>query len=325
MDIHPRKVVVKMKKYMAIVLGFLLVIMLAACNEGEKTVENKKDENPPTAEKGTEEKEQEEAKGTNAKIEGEQSKEDTSNKDELNLLEVFNKTIEEANGDIDSFENNMKLKQITEDGEKKVTMDTDTAMKVILEPFNLQQNMEISMEMGEEKEGYTVEAFLTDDGFYMYQSNQDMWVKLPAENTEQLFQTQNGQQNPAQQLKQFEDFIEDFSIDQNDKNYILTLNTSKEIEKYLKEIAKAQMSQTTEVGADYFDKMKFNKVDYEIHIDKETYRLTNLKMIMDYNTEMDGDSVRVVQDVQSEYMNYNEVKEIKVPAEAIEQAEEIEM
>ncbi|KRG11477.1 hypothetical protein ACA29_17265 [Lederbergia galactosidilytica] len=71
--------------------------------------------------------------------------------------------------------------------------------------------------------------------------------------------------------------------------------------------------------------MKFNKVDYEIHIDKETYRLTNLKMIMDYNTEMDGDSVRVVQDVQSEYMNYNEVKEIKVPAEAIEQAEEIEM
>ena len=71
--------------------------------------------------------------------------------------------------------------------------------------------------------------------------------------------------------------------------------------------------------------MKFNKVEYELFIDKETFYLNALNMVTDMDTEVEGQKMNMHLDMESTYSDYNGVKNIKIPKEALENAQEMNM
>lgn len=73
--------------------------------------------------------------------------------------------------------------------------------------------------------------------------------------------------------------------------------------------------------------MKFNKVDYEVFIDKETFYLNALNMVMEMSTEVEDQKMNMQMDMKSTYSDYNAVKDkdVEVPKEALENAQEVDM
>ncbi|MCJ8008861.1 DUF6612 family protein [Lederbergia wuyishanensis] len=287
-----------MKKIISIILGGFMILMLAACGQTAEPVKT-------------------EAESKNAVSAGkEQANKEKESK--LTLEEVFKKT-EEANKDINSFASQMNMKQNIEVSGEKQEFQSDIEMEFILEPMALHQKMTMSL-AGEKQE---VDAYLTKEGFYMYEPNEKMWFKLPEEFSTQILQMSEGQTNPSGQLEQLKEFVDEFEFQQDDKNFILTLKASGEkFDQFLKDNVKNVLP--AEMQADnMMGDMKFNEVKYELHIDKETFYLNTLNMVLDTDTQIEDEKMNMKIDMQSTYSNYNKVENIEIPKEALENAQEI--
>ncbi|MFD1706308.1 DUF6612 family protein [Siminovitchia sediminis] len=288
-----------MKKTLWMILAAMLMLMLAACNQTAEPVEQEQSGESTTKTKETEAKEQEE---------------------ELTLEEVYKKT-EEANKNVHSFESDMTMKQaISAEGEKQ-DINSDISLAFIADPMALHQQMTMSIE-GQEQ---NIEAYLTKDGFYMYEPNQQAWVKLPEELSGQILQMSENQTNPSGQLEQLKPFVDEFDFQQDEKNYILTLKASGEkFDQFLKDQVKETLPPEMQTE-NMMGTMTFNKMEYELFIDKETFYLTAMNMVTDTDTEVEGQKVNMQMDIRGTYSNYNGVESIEVPKEALENAQEITM
>lgn len=289
-----------MKKALTVILGAMLILMLAACNQTAEPVENE-EENKQAATEG-------------------KGKANEEKESDFTLEEVFKKT-EEVNKDIKSFESRIKMKQVVDAAGEKQEINSDIEMEYITEPVALHQKMTMELD-GEKQE---IDAYLTKEGFYMYEPTQKMWIKLPEEFSGQILQMSEGQTNPSDQLEQLKDFVDEFEFKQDDKNYILTLKASGEkFDQFFKDNVKKTLPPEMQAEQLMSD-MKFNKVEYELYIDKETFYLNALNMITDTDTEIDGQKMNMLLDMQSTYSNYNKVETIEIPQEALENAQEIDL
>lgn len=286
-----------MKKTISIFFAAMLMLMMAACNQTAEPVE---------------------------KDAGEDKKEETATdskkEKELTLEEVFKKT-EEMNKDLKSFKSQINMKQTVNAAGEKQEINSAIDMEFITEPMALHQKMTMDI-AGEKQE---IDAYMTKEGFYMYEPNQKMWIKLPEEFSGQILQMSEGQSNPSGQLEQLKKFVDEFDFKQDDKNYILTLKASGDkFDQFLKDNVKETLPPELQAEA-MMSEMKFNKVEYELFIDKETFYLNALNMVTDTDTEIEGQKMNMYLEMKSTYSDYNEVKNIEIPKEALENAQEINL
>lgn len=295
-----------MKKISMLILTALMAVVLSACSETANPV----DSEPASAE----------SKNNN------ETEEKAEMKSELTLQEVFEKSME-ANQEIKSFATDLDLNQVMEIQGEKMAMSSKMHMKFITEPITLHQKMTYNIELGAEgTQSFDTEAYLTEDGFYMYEPMENMWLKMPQELSDQILQMQNAQSNPAEQLEQLKAFVDDFKFEQNDTHYILTLKAAGDkFNQFLKETMKESLPEDMLLDDEVFNSMKFNGVEYEIFVDKETFYTTDLNMLLDTETKMDGEVMKLKQDIKAAYSDYNKIDKIKVPQEALESAQEINL
>lgn len=285
-----------MKKWMTLMIVCILAIGLAACNQSA------------TPSKET-------------------SKENTS---DLTLQEVFTQSLEQSEK-LESLSASIDMTQVVEIPAQEISMETSSIMDMdmIIEPLSLHQKGTTSMNMlGEETlgepGGMEIESYLTDQGFFMYDSMSSQWMKLPKDMYEQIMSMSKNQADPSQQLKDLEGFIEDFTFEQNDTSYVLQLNASgdkfnKLMQKQLADTMPDMMIEEQEL----LKNMNVEQVNYEIFIDKKTFNIMTLNMVIDMTMAVEGENMRVNQDIKSTYSKFNEVKSIQVPQEVINNAQEI--
>jgi hypothetical protein len=282
-----KKGVEVLKKGFSILLGFFLVLMLAACNSSAESVSKKE---------------------TSANNE----------KSELTLKQVFDKTTEAAK-ELKSFNVKMDIKQdISSDQDEAANMKFDTTleMDVVQNPMAFYQKM--SMKMPDSEEVMEMESYFSKDGMYYYDPTSKTWMKFPAEMMEQLMQVSNQQTNPAAEIENLKKFVDDFKFQQDDKSYILLLNASGEkFTDYLKETIQKTLPAGVADSEQVFENMKINKMDYEIHIDKKTFYPTVLNLIMEMEMTAEGQTVKIAQDMQGQYIEHNHLKEIVIPQEVL--------
>lgn len=254
-----------------------------------------------------------------------------SKKSDLTLEELFAKTTaasEEAN----SFHMDMVTNQTMVMGpDMEMDMQIDMSMDMTLEPVAFYQKGTSSF-VSEEMEGMPAmetEMYYTPDGMFTYDPMMDAWIKIPAGEMEELQAMMSMEQQSgdlSSQLEQLEAFQDDFTFEQSGDEFILTLDAAGE--EYGKLIAE-QMNQMMgdvemEVEAqEILDGMTINKIFYEIFIDKETLLPNAMNITMDFEMEMDGETVSIQSDIQSQYSDFNGIDAITVPAEVLENAQEI--
>lgn len=247
---------------------------------------------------------------------------------DLTLEQVFAKS-SDASEKIKSLHADMLTKQqmSIESMGMEAEMGMDIAMDMTMEPMAFYQTAEttiVSEEMGDQ-EPMTMEMYMTEEGMYMKDPTVGSWMKLPDQNMEEL-QAMMDQQaaDPSQQLEDLAAFQDDFTFEQTEEEYVLTLNAEGEefqalIDKQMEQVLGQMDVEAQTVMKD----MKINAADYEIFIDKETFLPNNMNVEMDIDMIIEGDTMSVKSDVEAAYSKYNEVEAITVPEEIVDQAKEM--
>ena len=285
-----------MKKWMSLMAAGVLALGLSACNSTAKPASE-------TAEK---------------------------NASDLTLKEVFEKSLAQSEK-VESLSAALDMVQLIEVPSQGVSMDTTSKMTMDMnvEPLSIYQKGTTSMTVpGEEASSQPpemeIESYMTEEGFFIKDSMSQEWVKLPSDMYDQMMAMSENQADPSQQLNDLKPFMDDFTFEQTDTEYVLKLAASGEkfnelIQKQLGESMPDMMLEQEEMLKD----MKIQKVDYEIFIDKKTFNTTALNMVMDMTIPVEGEEMKLSQDLKSTFSNYNAVEPIKIPQEILETATEM--
>lgn len=283
-----------MKKSLSILIGLLLVFMLAACNQTATPVNNATNNNE------------------------ESSKEKQS---ELTLEEVLEKSTA-ASENLKSFSVKMDMNQTISSSLDEMNIDTHSVidMDVVMDPMTFYQKM--TMTMGEEK--VEMESYFSEEGMFFYEPSGGQWMKFPQEMADMFLQMAGEQQNPGDELKKLQKFVDDFTFEQDDKNFILKLKAAGEkFNDFIKETAMESMPAEM-AGEELFNNMNIKSVDYEIVVDKETFNPVSLIMDMDMDMTIEDETINLKQKVNAQYLNLNKIDAITVPQEVIDSAVEMD-
>ncbi len=298
MYVYDQKGVDVMKLKSLAISFFALVVLLSGC--GQKAT--------PVSESGKSE--------TKTNTEHPAQKEES-----LTLEEVFEKTIA-ASQDLKSLTVKMKNEQTITSSSDSEPMDISSTIDidVVQDPISLYQVMSINMP-GEEP--MKTESYFTNQGFFTYDPTQGTWMKLPDEMSTELLKTTEQQGDPAAELKKMQEYIEDFTFEQDDSSYILSLNASAEkFNAFMKEQLAQSFGQ--ELGLD-LQNVDVSGLKYSYTIDKKNFYPTAMTMDMAFKTTEGSEETTLEQKTNATFSNYNGVKDITIPDEVINSAQEIEL
>lgn len=240
-------------------------------------------------------------------------------KSELTLEEVFNKA-QEASEDVKNMHADMDIAQHIIAGEENMESTIKMKMDAVIDPFAMYQVME--MEIAGEGSMKT-EMYLTDSGFFMKDPESGTWLKLPEDMYDEIATTTDATEGATVDFASLKEYLDDFTFEQNDDEYILKLKASGEKFNKLIQDELESAGLLEQMGDEAaLEEMKINEVEYEIFIDKETFDTTAFNLVMDMEMSAEGETVQIKQDVKSKISKINEIDEITVPAEVLDEAVE---
>lgn len=254
----------------------------------------------------------------------------TTKESKLTLEEVFDKAVERQS-EIKSLKATTAMTQVMEmnDGTEasKVNSSANLSMEFVMEPMQFFIDGTMSMTNDEDGESFDMplKMYMTaEDGFYMYDMESDSWLKLPNDMYD-LFMNQAGMQADAsEQLKMLQKYVTDFTFEQSDNDYILTLKADgDQFTQLIKDqIATSMPDMADELSAE-FDKMTFDDTKYKLTIDKETFDTKEIVMDMILTMDVEGSSIKLDQKSTIKYNEINTVSNIEIPKDVLESAQEI--
>lgn len=253
-----------------------------------------------------------------------------SEKSELTLEQVYEKTIERQQ-ELKSAKATMKIDQTigvdSEEGAFEMTSTSDFNMDMIIDPIQLYLEGTTAMkdsESGEEMEAPMKMYMTQNDGFYIYEETAGSWLKLPQGEYDELMNQAGIQNDPSEQLRQLEQFVKDFTFEQNNDEYILTLDTDGEkFKEFALEQAKASMGGEEQLLGS-MDGLNIEDAQYVFIIDKETFDMSNMKMDMVMTMEEETGKMTINQSATVDYSDFNKIDAITIPQEVIDNAQVIE-
>lgn len=171
-----------------------------------------------------------------------------------------------------------------------------------------------------------MEMYMSKEGMYMFDSQTNQWVKLPSEEFDAIMGQTANQVNTSEQLEQMKSFINDFTFEQSEDQYILTLEAaSDKFTKYMLEQMKInQTLGLSEEDTQMLENTKVENLNYKIEIDKETFDMTTMDMNVTFTMDIEGESMTIKTDMVSKFDNFNGVKEITIPQEVIDKAVDVQ-
>lgn len=153
--------------------------------------------------------------------------------------------------DLQSYEAKMTLDQSMEaKGSEEFSMNMlmDIDMSMTTDPMTLYMKSKMDMNMGEESEEVTSEAYFTEEGFF--QSEGEEWTKLPAELSDVMLEASKTQMDPVVQLQLVKAFMKGIHVFEYDDVYIITQTMTNEEFKTMMDDAMALFSGMLPIGVD---------------------------------------------------------------------------
>lgn len=247
-------------------------------------------------------------------------KEEVVVKSELTAGEVMEKASAAAETQ-QSMHSDMDIMQTLEMGDEKKEMNSTIGMDMILEPLAIRQTMNMQAN-GEE---IAIEQYMTQEGFFMKNPESGSWIKLPNEMYKEVTGQTAGMTESPVDFTMYEEYTEDFTFEETDDEYVLTLiGSGEKFSELMKEMLDQNMpAEADEAKLDNVD-MKVEKIDLQFTIDKKTFFTKDFDMDMIMAMEEQGQQVKVTQNIKGTMTKINEIDEIKVPKEILDSAKEMD-
>lgn len=231
-------------------------------------------------------------------------------------VEEFIKKMNET--EANSFSATMKMKQAMDMMGEQISTVIDLKMDMVLDPIGMYQSM--TMELDGLGEKMTTETYLTKDGYYIYESTSDQWMEIKDDLLDEILEATGAPIDPNDQLELVKKFSKDILLIEKEDSYVLYQSLSLEdMKEYLEEIYQLL---NIDFAEDLLGEMQMSidVMDTVIQIDKETLLPLSGKLYTIMSMEVEGETVKLVQEAEYTYSNYNELKEIVIPQEVIDNA-----
>ncbi|WP_342564399.1 DUF6612 family protein [Paenibacillus sp. FSL R7-0345] len=225
--------------------------------------------------------------------------------------------ITEAGSGLNSYVQESQSKITTEIsadiGVKEIISETATTSEYILNPLQLHQT---GSTIVDDKQPMDAESYLTDSGYYMYYNG--FWRKLPDTMLEDLKFAAEVQSSPVRRMEQLKTILPYVTVSEEGDEYVLSAQLSGEETKDLESFYKLQYSNDNLAG-EQLAVVKSMSVEYRVN--KQTYWPTGTveELVTDELSEEEA-TYREVRQTAS-IGQYNTVKEIIIPKEALQAAE----
>ncbi len=257
---------------------------------------------------------------------------DTTEKSKLTLEQVYDKAVDRQ-ADIKSASANMDMTQVTKVGAGEEAMEfsinSKMEMDIIVDPLAMHLSGSMSMpdmmSEGQETTDMPIEMYMKKDaGLFMKDVTTDSWLKLPNENFDAILDQTAASADAKEQLEQLKKFIKDFTFEQTDKEYVLTLEAKGDKFKELidSEINKSMQDMGLEENP--MDQLTIEKINYVLHIDKKTFDTNKMDMNFDLKMAVEGDELLMNTKSVVTYTDFNHLKTIDIPQNIVDNAQTIE-
>ncbi|MFJ7369829.1 DUF6612 family protein [Lysinibacillus sp. NPDC098008] len=259
-------------------------------------------------------------------------KKDTTKTSDLTLEQVYDKAVERQTN-IKSASATMDMTQATKVGAGEEAMEFSSSTKMdmdfIVDPLEMHLSGTMTMPnmLGEggETTDLPMEMYMKQGtGFFMKDTASDSWLKLPDDNFDEILEQTASSADAKEQLEQLKSFIDDFSFEQTDDEYVLTLDAEGDKFKALIDEEIEKSMQGMELGENPLDGLTIDQINYVLYIDKDTFD-TN-KMDMNFDLKMNVEGNEMVMNTKSviTYTEFDHLKTIDIPQEVIDNAQTIE-
>lgn len=257
---------------------------------------------------------------------------DTTNKSKLTLEQVYDKAVNRQ-ADIQSASAKMDMTQVTKVGSGEEAMefsiDSKMEMDIIVDPLAMHlsgsMTMPDMMNESEETMDMPIEMYMKKDaGLFMKDSTTDSWLKLPDDNFDAILDQTAASADAKEQLEQLKKFIKDFTFEQTDDEYVLTLDAKGD---KFKELIDSEINKSIqEMGLEEnpMDQLSIEKINYVLHIDKETFDTNKMDMNFDLKMAVEGDELLMNTKSVVTYTEFNHLKTIDIPQSIIDNAQTIQ-
>lgn len=242
-------------------------------------------------------------------------------------LEEIYANATEASENLDSLAMTIESEQTFEvegedgSGESNSPLQTDVPIQSTIE--SEMQMDPVAFHQTIETMGQSMEQYYTEEGFYMTSPMEDGWMKAPKELLDQMNAVSAQQQTPASQLETLKDYVDEFNLETEGSNYILSFSSKGENVQNLIEDSIEETMPEGMFSEDMMAGVEVNELRYRFAIDKDSYYPQNMNMEMSMTVEENGESITIQQSMSGEYSRFNEIEEITIPEEITETAEEM--
>lgn len=257
---------------------------------------------------------------------------DTTKTSNLTLEQVYDKAVDRQS-DIKSASANMDMTQITKVGSGEEAMEfsinSKMEMDIIVDPLAMHLSGSMSMpdmmSEGQETTDMPIEMYMKKDaGLFMKDVTTDSWLKLPDENFDAILDQTATSADAKEQLEQLKKFINDFTFEQTDNEYVLTLEAKGD---KFKELIDSEINKSIEdmgLEENPMDQLTIEKINYVLHIDKETFDTKKMDMNFDLKMAVEGDELLMNTKSVVTYTDFNHLKTIDIPQSIVDNAQTIE-
>ncbi|MFD1850628.1 DUF6612 family protein [Oceanobacillus bengalensis] len=243
-----------------------------------------------------------------------------------NAEDVFTQAMEAAEG-MESAEVVIDMTQNIgmPDESSSLEMETNMEAEMILDPLAMYQKGTVSMMMDDFPMEMETEMYLVDDEVYVYDSMSSQWMKMD-ETMMPMDALNNQQPNITEQLEMFEKYVEEFEFEETEDEFVFKLTadgegftelTNQLMDEYMSEELTAQFGEEMD---EVLESMDVSKLYIELYIDNETYEMNGEKIDMEMTMGVEGDEVKLSQQVSTKYTNINTIQSIEIPQEVKDNA-----
>ena len=254
---------------------------------------------------------------------------DTTATNKLTLEQVYDKAMERQ-VDIKSMSANIDMSQVIQFGidEESMVMNIDSQMDIDMIANPLAMHLSGTMSMpdlygnGTENSSMPIEMYMKQDqGFFMKEPTSESWLKIPSEQFDAILDQTASSTNAKEQLEQLKQYIDDFTFEQTDDTYLLTLNAKGD---HFKELIQSEMNKSLGTNDNPLTDLTIDQANYTILIDKETFDTNKIDINFDLKMNMEGQASTIKTKSVVTYTEINHLDTIDIPQSIIDHATVVE-
>ena len=304
-----------MKKLLTLMMAMLIVVLVACADSSSTDSTETDDTGDVETSEGAEDVENEESDAA----------------PEITLEEVYEKAIERQN-EINSMSADIVMDQnivLDESGETfEMKSNSNLQSDFTIDPVASYMHGTVTAfdPMSEQEIELETEMYMLEDAFYMYDSEGDQWLEFPLEEMEAVLGQSAQQIDATEQLELLESIISEFSLEEEGDEYILKLDAAEDkfTEFVIEEMKALQSVGITEAEEDIVNLINYDKVSYVLKINKDTYDMTAMDLVLNMTLEEGDESLVMNTDTKITFSNFDGIDAIEVPQEVVDEAVPVE-